>query len=800
MHYAGYCNNPSSSPLSTPQQHYHNHQPPPYPEQQHFPHHQLVQHQFQQQHPTRTTSAPVTVYSPLQLDVDPNYDPRAAAERKISAAYNSVFYSPASICSSTEPSSKIQTPRQSSFDAPASEDTGSSTLSASGLSGSLENIHMEDLFNTPDHSPINVSTPTASSQLVGSLPEGNTVPQLPPPPSSSAPSTTGYTECDELSLPSSSSVFPDTYLPSSRNPRLDQRSKSLITETDRDLERLLDQMLEFQTQLCETSASDPNIQHSSAVDSSPFPAVPSSVPSVQGSLGSLPEMDQHVNPQAAQHVKPEPAAASPVSFPVHPSTSHHALPPQFHLLAGSFPDFQRHAGFLGGHTPAELMGPPSTFQHLAQQAEQSLFGPGHHGAAQFYGHGMHHPPPPMHDSRRGSHGTTSSTNSQTGTPSPLAHQQPLSPSFAQHMRFQQMFSAPQDVQSFMAAQTHNLPSLAPSSSNVNQQPQQQEQDKLCAVCNDSAVCQHYGARTCEGCKGFFKRSVQKKAQYVCSGNKNCPIDKRYRSRCQYCRYQKCLQVGMVKEVVRFGPLSGRRGRLPSKTKCQQSDEPPSPPLPVISLIAKAFSDMRQVDPSVQGYKSYPLNEFILLLDYEYKALFAQLSKVPGLGELLESDRAVLLARSFFAIFALKQCRRMANSLFVFERGEHLELIAIPEAFRHFFMGIQNEAAQFQQLCEWDSPSYCTLLVLQYLGTSKVLELNMSPLIGQNAVDKVKTTLINALKDHCCSQSNPQQTKLAKIVAQVTKFAAFQAVGTEALTSVQNLPLPQSLLQVLHQRQ
>uniref|UniRef100_A0A0R3R3T5 Nuclear receptor domain-containing protein n=1 Tax=Brugia timori TaxID=42155 RepID=A0A0R3R3T5_9BILA len=29
-------------------------------------------------------------------------------------------------------------------------------------------------------------------------------------------------------------------------------------------------------------------------------------------------------------------------------------------------------------------------------------------------------------------------------------------------------------------------------------------DKLCAVCNDRAVCQHYGARTCEGCKGFFK--------------------------------------------------------------------------------------------------------------------------------------------------------------------------------------------------------------------------------------------------------------------------------------------------------
>lgn len=29
----------------------------------------------------------------------------------------------------------------------------------------------------------------------------------------------------------------------------------------------------------------------------------------------------------------------------------------------------------------------------------------------------------------------------------------------------------------------------------------------CAVCGDNASCQHYGVRTCEGCKGFFKVNV-----------------------------------------------------------------------------------------------------------------------------------------------------------------------------------------------------------------------------------------------------------------------------------------------------
>ncbi|KAF2975402.1 hypothetical protein EK904_004443, partial [Melospiza melodia maxima] len=69
----------------------------------------------------------------------------------------------------------------------------------------------------------------------------------------------------------------------------------------------------------------------------------------------------------------------------------------------------------------------------------------------------------------------------------------------------------------------------------------------CAVCGDNASCQHYGVRTCEGCKGFFKRTVQKNAKYICLANKDCPVDKRRRNRCQFCRFQKCLAVGMVKE-------------------------------------------------------------------------------------------------------------------------------------------------------------------------------------------------------------------------------------------------------------
>lgn len=109
--------------------------------------------------------------------------------------------------------------------------------------------------------------------------------------------------------------------------------------------------------------------------------------------------------------------------------------------------------------------------------------------------------------------------------------------------------------------------------------------QLCAVCGDTAACQHYGVRTCEGCKGFFKRTVQKGSKYVCLADKACPVDKRRRNRCQFCRFQKCLTVGMVKEVVRTDSLKGRRGRLPSKPRSPQ-ESPPSPPISMVTALVR----------------------------------------------------------------------------------------------------------------------------------------------------------------------------------------------------------------------
>ncbi|XP_028255423.1 nuclear receptor subfamily 1 group D member 2b [Parambassis ranga] len=81
---------------------------------------------------------------------------------------------------------------------------------------------------------------------------------------------------------------------------------------------------------------------------------------------------------------------------------------------------------------------------------------------------------------------------------------------------------------------------------------------LCKVCGDVASGFHYGVHACEGCKGFFRRSIQQNIQYKkCLKNESCPIMRINRNRCQQCRFKKCLMVGMSRDAVRFGRIPKR---------------------------------------------------------------------------------------------------------------------------------------------------------------------------------------------------------------------------------------------------
>ncbi|XP_053322320.1 hepatocyte nuclear factor 4-gamma isoform X2 [Spea bombifrons] len=110
---------------------------------------------------------------------------------------------------------------------------------------------------------------------------------------------------------------------------------------------------------------------------------------------------------------------------------------------------------------------------------------------------------------------------------------------------------------------------------------------LCAICGDRATGKHYGASSCDGCKGFFRRSIRKSHVYSCRFSRQCVVDKDKRNQCRYCRLKKCFRAGMKKEAVQ-----NERDRISTRKNTFEGSSIPS-----INTLLQAEILSRQVATS-----------------------------------------------------------------------------------------------------------------------------------------------------------------------------------------------------------
>ncbi|KAL0809665.1 hypothetical protein ABMA28_011188 [Loxostege sticticalis] len=137
----------------------------------------------------------------------------------------------------------------------------------------------------------------------------------------------------------------------------------------------------------------------------------------------------------------------------------------------------------------------------------------------------------------------------------------------------------------------------------------------CKVCGDKSSGVHYGVITCEGCKGFFRRSQSTVVNYQCPRNKACVVDRVNRNRCQYCRLQKCLKLGMSRDAVKFGRMSKKqREKVEDEVRfhrAQMRAQTDAAPDSVYDAQQQTPSSSDQFHGHYNGYPAYgsPLSSY-----------------------------------------------------------------------------------------------------------------------------------------------------------------------------------------------
>ncbi|XP_077188382.1 retinoic acid receptor RXR-gamma isoform X1 [Paroedura picta] len=167
---------------------------------------------------------------------------------------------------------------------------------------------------------------------------------------------------------------------------------------------------------------------------------------------------------------------------------------------------------------------------------------------------------------------------------------------------------------------------------------------VCAICGDRSSGKHYGVYSCEGCKGFFKRTIRKDLTYTCRDNKDCLIDKRQRNRCQYCRYQKCLAMGMRREAVQE---ERQRSRERSENEVELTTSSSSnEDMPVERILEAEMAVEPKTEPysetSTDNSTNDPVTNICHAADKQLFTLVEWAKRIPHFSDLTLEDQVILL--------------------------------------------------------------------------------------------------------------------------------------------------------------
>ncbi|XP_069565070.1 retinoic acid receptor gamma-A-like isoform X2 [Brachyistius frenatus] len=321
--------------------------------------------------------------------------------------------------------------------------------------------------------------------------------------------------------------------------------------------------------------------------------------------------------------------------------------------------------------------------------------------------------------------------------------------------------------------------------------------KPCFVCQDKSSGYHYGVSSCEGCKGFFRRSIQKNMVYTCHRDKNCQINKVTRNRCQYCRLQKCFEVGMSKEAVR-NDRNKKKKDVKEEVVLPENYELTGELEELVNKVSKAH---KETFPSLCQLGKYTTNssaDHRVQLDLGLWDKFSELStkciikivefakRLPGFTTLTIADQITLLKSACLDILMLRICTRYTpeQDTMTFSDGLTLNRTQMHNAgFGPLTDLVFAFAGQLLPLEMDDTETGLLSAICLICGDRMDLE-------EPEKVDKLQEPLLEALKIYTRRRRPNKPHMFPRMLMKVTDLRGISTKGAErAITLKTEIPGP-----------
>ncbi|XP_026088366.1 retinoic acid receptor RXR-beta-A isoform X7 [Carassius auratus] len=300
------------------------------------------------------------------------------------------------------------------------------------------------------------------------------------------------------------------------------------------------------------------------------------------------------------------------------------------------------------------------------------------------------------------------------------------------------------------------------------------QKRLCAICGDRSSGKHYGVYSCEGCKGFFKRTVRKDLSYTCRDNKDCLVDKRQRNRCQYCRYQKCLAMGMKREAVQEERQRNKEREGEVESTSAANEEMPVEKILEAEMAVEQKTELHADGSSGGSSPNDPVTNICQAADKQLFTLVEWAKRIPHFSELSLDDQVILLRAGWNELLIASFSHRsitvkdgilLATGLHVHRNSAHSAGVGA------IFDRVLTELVSKMRDMQMDKTELgCLRAIILFNPDAKGLS---SP----SEVELLREKVYASLEAYCKQRYPDQQGRFAKLLL---RLPALRSIGLKCL--------------------